>query len=163
MVVLGRLRSAHGLKGEIKVDSYTDPPEGILGYPVWHLKTGAGMKPVRVLSGRSPNGRVQVLLEGIASPEAARPFAGLEVAVPRDALPPTGPKEYYWEDLTGLSVRTRAGRLLGRVSHFLDLPAQPVMVVKGEGTEFLLPLRPEVLNRVDLARGEIEVDWDVEA
>lgn len=158
MVVLGRLGAPHGLKGEIKVESYTDPPEAILGYPVWHLSAPGGFEPRALLDGRSPNGRVLARLEGIGSPEAARPFAGREVAVPRSALPPTGPREYYWEDLLGLSVRTREGRMLGRVSHFLDLPAQPVMVVKGE-VERLLPLTPAVLRRVDLGSGEIEVDW----
>ena len=70
-------------------------------------------------------------------------------------------REYYQEDLIGLRVRSRAGQELGLVSHFVEAPANAVMVVMGQ-RELWIPAVPSHLLRVDLERGEIEVDWPVE-
>jgi 16S rRNA processing protein RimM len=168
MVVLGRLLTAWGVKGQLKVASYTDPPEALLAYAVWYLAKGPDLPGVarqwdeiRVKGGRLQGRGLVAELEGIDNPEYARQFGGRDVAVPRDQLPATGPKEYYWEDLLGLRVRTTQGVVLGRVSHFVDLPGQPAaMVVRDGPAEHWLPLAPKHLKKVDLERGEIEVDWE---
>ena len=95
-MVLGRLGAPWGVQGWLKVESYTDPPDAILDYPVWELAAPGGGAPVRevhVLGGRPHGGKRTVLvrLEGIDSPEAAKPYATLEVLVLRSALPPAGP------------------------------------------------------------------------
>jgi len=74
------------------------------------------------------------------------------------ALPPTAAQEHYRDDLLGFEVRNRDGVTLGRVSHFVEAPASAVMVVKGE-REHWVPAVPRHLMKVDVARGEIEVDW----
>ena len=165
MVVLGRLRAPWGVKGWIKVESYTDPPGGILGYPVWSVaKADGDWEPVRVVSGR-PHGAgrlVVAALEGIASPEDARRYTERDVAVPRSALPAPKAGEYYWEDLVGCRVVTLEGAELGVVSHFLEYPAGPVMVVRGGARERWLPLVPRHLKSVDLGARRVVVDWDPE-
>ena len=98
---------------------------------------------------------------GIADRDAAEALRGRDVEVARSALPPTGAREYYREDLIGLQVRDRAGHVLGVVSHFVDAPANALMVVTGQ-RELWVPALPSHLLRVDLERGEIEVDWPVE-
>jgi 16S rRNA processing protein RimM len=165
MVVLGRLTAVWGVEGWLKVASYTDPPEALLRYPVWHVARvdGNGWEPIAPAGGR-PHGtkeQLVVQLEGVGDPESARRWAGRDVAVPRRDLAPLGPREYYWEDLIGLAVRNRAGRELGRVGHFVDLPAGPVMVVKDGAQEHWIPLAPQHLRRIDLEQGRIEVDWDL--
>ena len=165
MIVLGRLGAAWGIKGSIKVESYTDPPASILRYPVWHVATlDGGWQTVRVLGGRAHgNGRsVVVELEGVANPEEARRFALRDVAQPRSALPQPAPGEYYWEDLVGCSVATLDGTELGVVSHFLEFPASPVMVVREGARERWVPLVPRHLKKVELGLRRVTVDWDPE-
>ena len=64
--------------------------------------------------------------------DAAELPRGRDIEVARLALPPTAAREYYRDDLIGLRVRTGEGAQLGRVSHFLDAPVEPVMIVQGE-------------------------------
>jgi 16S rRNA processing protein RimM len=165
MVVLGRLRAPWGIKGWIKVDSYTDPPAAILGYPVWSLaKADGGWETVRIVTGR-PHGAGRLVvaeLEGVGSPEEARRFVERDVAVPRSALPAPAAGEYYWEDLLGCRVATLEGVELGVVSHFLEYPAGPVMVVRDGTRERWLPLAPRHLKRVDLGERRVTVDWEPE-
>ncbi len=164
-VVLGRLGAPWGVQGWLKVESYTDPPEAILDYPVWSLSVAGEFAPsrdVQVLGGRPHGGKRTVLvrLAGIDSPEAARGYGTLEVLVPRAALPPAGPNEYYWVDLLGMEAVTLDGVVLGRVSHFVELPANPVVVVRHGAKEHWVPMAPEHIRRVDHAARRIEMDWD---
>ena len=165
MVILGRLRAPWGIKGWIKVDSYTDPPAAILDYPVWSLaKADGGWETVTVVTGR-PHGAgrlVVVGLEGVASPEDARRYVERDVAVLRSALPAPRAGEYYWEDLLGCRVATVEGVELGTVSHFLEYPAGPVMVVRDGTRERWVPLVPRHLKKVDLGERRVTVDWDPE-
>lgn len=165
MVILGRLGGPWGVKGWIKVESFTDPPEALLSYPVWHVaRPGGGWTEVKVTAGRAHgSGRsVVVALEGIGSPEEARRWGLRDVAMPRSALPVPKPGEYYWEDLVGCRVGTTTGRSLGVVSHFLDFPGNPVMVAVEGSTEHWVPLVPRHLKTVDLAGRQLTVDWDPE-
>jgi 16S rRNA processing protein RimM len=102
-----------------------------------------------------------VRLEGIADRDAAIALGRLELWVEREELPTLGSGEFYRADLLGLEVVNLAGTRLGRVDHFLDLPANPVMVVVGE-REHWLPVGRGQLLRVDRGRGRITVDWDAE-
>jgi 16S rRNA processing protein RimM len=154
-----------GLDGWIRVHSYTDPPTAILEYPDWRLAGPDGeWQPVRVTGGRrhGTGHDVVVSLEGVASPEAARGYVSRDVGLPRSALPPAGPREYYWDDLVGCRVTTVDGVELGVVTHFHDFPANPVMSVRGAGRERWVPLVPRHLKRVDLEARSIVVDWDPE-
>ena len=165
MIVLGRLGAAWGIKGWIKVESYTDPPEGLLDYPVWNVARSDGSwEQVRFLEGRvHGTGRTLVVaLEGIANPEEARRFGTREVAMPRTALPRPGEGEYYWEDMLGCRAVTLEGVELGVLSHFLDFPANPVMVLRDGARERWVPLLPRHLKRVDLDARQVTVDWDPE-
>lgn len=165
MVILGRLAAPWGIKGWLKVHSYTDPPTAILDYPVWQLtRTGGGWEAVKVVSGRAHGaGReLVVALEGVRNPEDARRFTSREVGLPRSALPAPAAGEYYWDDMVGCQVATMDGAELGVVSHFHDFPAGPVMAVRGSGGEHWVPLSPGHLKQVDLAARRIVVDWNPE-
>ncbi|MEI8297129.1 MAG: ribosome maturation factor RimM [Pseudomonadota bacterium] len=165
MIILGRLGAPWGVKGLIKVESYTDPPEGLLAYPVWNVARSDGSwEQVRIGTGRvHGNGRTLVVaLEGVSSPEDCRRFGTREVAMPRSALPPAGAGEYYWEDLLGCRAATLDGVELGVVSHFLDFPANAVMVLRDGARERWVPLVPRHLKRVDLDARQVTVDWDPE-
>jgi 16S rRNA processing protein RimM len=100
-----------------------------------------------------------VRLAGIDNREQAQALSGLELWMERRELPALRQGEYYQVDLLGFAVENLEGRVLGRVDHFLDTPANTIMVVIGE-REHWLPLVPRHLRRIDLESGRITVDWD---
>ena len=158
VVVLGRIGAPFGVEGWVKVQSYTDPLEGIARYPVWELDRGGSLSRVAVLDWKRAGPGLAVRLEGVVSREAAQGLTGAEVRVDRAQLPPAGPGEVYWHDLVGLEASTPEGVPLGRVVGILDLPAHPVLVIEGE-RERLVPLVRERIAGVDLGAGRLILDW----
>jgi 16S rRNA processing protein RimM len=142
----------------VKVNSYTAPPEGIVKYPSWELVRAGHAERREVLDWKLAGGAVAVCLEGVGTREVARALTGSEVRVERSQLPPTAPGEYYWHDLMGLEAANREGVPLGRVDGVLELPAHPVLVLKGD-RERLVPLVKERLVDVDLEGGRLTLDW----
>lgn len=161
-IVLGRVAGPFGVRGWLKVASFTDPPGQILDYGVWHTGgPGDVVQELRPAEGR-PHGKVFVVrLDGIGDRNAAIALGKPELWVDRQELPALKKGEYYRGDLLGLEVVNRAGESLGRVDHFLDFPGNPVMVVVGE-RERWLPAGPGCLRHVDLQAKRITVDWDAE-
>jgi 16S rRNA processing protein RimM len=100
-------------------------------------------------------------LAGLEDRDAALRLKGLQIAVPRAALPPTQSNEYYWTDLLGMQVVTVQGVSLGTVDQMMETGANDVMVVAGE-RERLIPFIGDVVKTVDLAARLITVDWDPE-
>ena len=158
-IQIGRIAGVFGIKGWLKVESFTDPIEGILDYGEWHLDRPGLAGIWRVREGRRHGRQVVASLETIEDRNAAQRLVGARIAVDRAQLPALAPREYYRADLIGLRVVNAQGLELGRVVHFIDGPAHTWMVVRGE-REHWLPATPQQLRRVDLARGEVRVDWD---
>ena len=157
-VVLGRVGAPFGVQGWVKVVSYTDPPEGIANYPAWDLVCDGRSERRAVLEWKRAGRAVAVRLDGVTTREQAQALTGTEVQVRRDELPATAPGEYYWHDLLGLEAVTEAGAPLGRVGEILELPAHPVLVLRGD-RERLVPLVPERVVAVDLESGRVTLDW----
>ena len=104
----------------------------------------------------------------IETPEAARSYCEVEIAVPRSVLPKLDEGDYYWSQLEKLLVYTESGELLGRVDHLIETGANDVLVVKGTDESVdretrLIPYVPDqVVKQVDLNTGTLRVDWDPE-
>ena len=159
---MGRIGAPWGVKGWVHIDSYTDPPDGILDYERWFLRRGSGERVEHVVAEAQPHGdRLVARLEGIEDRDRAAALTGAVIEVDREQLPPTGEREYYQADLIGLPVRNLEGVGLGKVSYFLETPTGPMMVVQGE-REYWVPAVPKHLSKVDLAAGWIVVDWSAE-
>jgi 16S rRNA processing protein RimM len=156
---VGRIVGVFGIKGWLKVESFTEPVEGILDYAVWHLDRPGVAGRWRVLAGRRQGRQVVASLEQVEDRDEAQRFVGAGIAVEREQLPPLRPREYYRADLIGLRVFNTRGFEFGRIVHFVDGPAYPLMVVRG-AKEHWLPATPQQLRRVDLTSGEVLVDWD---
>ncbi len=163
-VRLGRIVGLFGVRGWVKVFSFTDPREAILDYGDWMLGKDGAWRPVELEEGKRHGKSVLAKLAGADDRDAAVELLGLEVAVPRSALPEPGNEQYYWTDLEGLAVWHRDERLLGTVRQILETGAHDVMVVRpGEGgdKEVLVPfVVGEVVTDVDLDAGVIRVDWE---
>lgn len=151
-----------GVKGWVHVDSYTDPPDGILEYRQWTLRLGSGERVTRgLIEGHPHSDRVVARLEGIEDRDRAAALTGAVIEVARAELPPTGEREYYQADLLGLPVRNLDGAELGKVGYFVDTPTGPMMVVQG-AADYWIPAVPKHLSKVDLAAGLILVDWPLD-
>jgi len=163
-IELGRVGAPFGIKGWLHVESYTDPPEGLLGFREWMLKLASGERRLqRVLEGRAHAGGLVAHLEGIDDRGGAAALTGTLIEVERAALPRLAEREYYRADLVGLRVRNLEGAELGTVSHFVDAPTGAVMVTRaGGGQEHWILAAPPHLRRVDLTAGEVLVDWPAE-
>lgn len=159
-LALGYISAVHGIKGWVKVHSWTRPMEAILDYQPWLL--GEDKRPVKIVDGRKQGKGLAALLPGFKDREQAATLVGLQIFVRRDQLPATDEDEYYWSDLEGLEVHTTKGEVLGRVERLMETGANDVLVIRGE-REHLVPfIQGQYVTRVDLEAGLIEVDWDPE-
>jgi len=160
-VVLGRIGAPFGVQGWVKVNSFTDPLEGIVDFRSWELVRAGHTERRTVLDWKRAGGAVAVRLEGVDTRDAAQALTGLEVQVDRSELAPTAESEYYWHDLVGLEARNRDGAMLGRVEGVLDMPAHPVLVLTGD-RQRLVPLVPQRLVGVDFDKGQVTLDWHLD-
>lgn len=163
-VELGRIGAPFGVKGWTHVDSYTDPPEGLLAYPQWVLRLASGERLTRRLAdGRTQGDRLVARLEAVEDRDAAAALTGAVIEVQRAELPQPGKRQYYRADLVGMSVCNLEGAQLGKVVQFVDAPTGPVMVVRdADGVEQWVLATPRHLHKVELDEGRILVDWPIE-
>jgi 16S rRNA processing protein RimM len=166
-VLLGHITGVSGLKGWVKVHSDTRPRENIVAYPLWWLEQSGAWTAIKVLAGRPQGKTIVAQLEGIVSPEQGSALIGARIAVARDAMPATESGEYYWADLTGMTVKTVDSVTIGPVSRMFETGANDVMVVSDDREnpeskrEILVPwLIPDVITEVDVDNGVITIDWD---
>lgn len=160
IVRLGEVTGAHGVKGWIKVHSFTEPRTNLLDYPHWLIDRDDGWHAFTVESAQEAGRRLIVKLTGIDDRDAAAALAGSSVGVRRSAMPEPGPGEYYWADLEGLAVRNLEGTTLGTVERLIATGANDVLVLAGGSGRMIPFVEGDTVREVDLANGEILVDWD---
>lgn len=170
-LVIGQLAGVFGVKGWVKIRSFTQPEENILDYGPWRLRTSSGIRAVEVDAyNLRPQGLV-VHFKGIDDRDDAALLGRAEIEVDKAELPELPDGEYYWHQLIGLKVIANAAGaelLLGRIADMMETGANDVMVVRPiEGSiddrERLIPYVPEMyVVGVDLNTSEVRVDWDPE-
>lgn len=160
-ITVGKIGSTYGVRGWLRVQTYTEFNESILEYSPWYLNKGNVWTPVVIEQGKRHGKEIIVKLADVNTPEEARLLTGKLVAIPRSDLPPLKENEYYWSDLVGLTVINKAGTILGKVIYLMETGSNDVMVVKGE-KEVAIPYLPDrVVLNVDLQKQEILVDWEL--
>lgn len=160
LVVVGKITSPFGVKGWVKIHSYTDPVVNILEYSPWQLNVGGEWKAVKMLAGRPHGKGIAAQLDNIPDRDIAEQFSGTEIAVKRSQLPEAGEGEHYWVDLVGMKVINLQGEDLGVVEGFLETRANDVIVVQGE-TERLIPfVLDHYVISIDEQARLIKVDWE---
>ncbi len=166
LVILGKIVGAYGVQGWVRVYPLADDPQAWGKLPAWWL--GQEHAPetwheVAIRRSRLHLGAVVAQLDGVSDRNAAEALKGTLVGVPREAMPPAGENEYYWDDLIGLDVVNVRGEPLGKVDRLIETGANDVLCVKSEGgREHLLPFVGAVVLDVDLAAGRISVDWETD-
>lgn len=168
LTVLGKITTAFGIKGWVKVYSYTDPETNILDYPVWLLSINGQWQEFKVLNSQIHTKGLAVSLAGISDRDAALALAQAEIAVPTSELPELEENEHYWFQLIGLNVNNTQGERLGQVAELLNSGGgNQVLVVKGcEGSidnqQRLIPYVGAIVLDVDLEKETILVDWQAD-
>jgi 16S rRNA processing protein RimM len=163
---LGSINGTHGLKGWVKVFSYTDPLEAILDYSPWILRKGGAEREITIKDGQASGKRLIVQVEGVDTRDQAEDLIGYEVHVNVDAMPGLEEGELYWFQLEGLSVENSSGESLGKIAQMLETGANDVMVVDPSDDSIdkqqrLIPyLEGDVVKEVDQEIGVVIVDWD---
>jgi 16S rRNA processing protein RimM len=159
-VRLGHVVGVHGVKGWLKIHSFTEPRENVVRFEEWTLAQAARRWRARLEAGRGQGPSVLAKLEGIDDRDAAIALIGAEIYVDRASLPGLGPREYYWTDLEGLEVHGRDGSVLGRVDHLIATGAHDVMVLDGRPGRLIPFVLDDIVTDVDLDAGRLVVDWD---
>ncbi len=160
-VCLGVVAGVHGVRGLVRIKSFTEAPEDLVAYGPLTDEAGTRRFEVR-LKGRAKGGLLAEIA-GLDDRTAAEALKGTRLYVDRAALPAPEEEEYYHADLIGLRVEDRAGRDLGRVAAVHNFGAGDLLGIEGpEGAERLLPFTKAVVPEVDLAAGRLVVEPPVE-
>ncbi len=164
LIHVGRISGLYGVKGWVKIYSYTDPRDGILKYNPWLVKIGGQWRQLHLKGGRAQGKGVVAYLEGYDDRDLSATLMNCDVAISREQLPKARKGEYYWIDLVGLNVVNPEGDSLGTVQKMMSTGANDVLVVDGvNGEELLIPFVKDiyVLN-VDIEGQTITVDWQLD-
>jgi 16S rRNA processing protein RimM len=163
LVLLGRFGAPHGVRGEIRLQSFTAEPQGIAGYGPLTDKSGA--RKFALLSIR-PQGKDMFVarVEGVNDRTGAQALTGVELYVPREKLPPPDEDEFYLADLIGLRAQTREGVDIGRVIALRNFGAGDILeVAPASGGETLMfPFTRAVVPVVDVPEGRVVIEPPVE-
>jgi len=152
---LGKVVGIHGLKGWLKLHSYTDPRAGIFDYQPLII----GGQVIDRFTGKTQGKGLLLQIAGRDDRTSVESLIDAWIEVERDQMPELASDQYYWSDLEGLQVVASDGHDFGRVAHMLGTGANDVMVVRGV-KETLIPFIQGVyVLEVDLEAGRILVDW----
>ncbi|MFP4114217.1 MAG: ribosome maturation factor RimM [Spirochaetota bacterium] len=154
-LTIGRVRTAHGVKGEIKVESFSGETEHFLSLERVTLVRGSDRRDVRIESARAAHKTVLIKLEGVDTPEEAKRWRGWDVVVDRSSAASLGEDEYYFADLIGLRVFFDDEEV-GRVANVWEGGRTALLgIVVSDGSERLVPFQAEFVASVDLDGGRL--------
>src|SRR6478735_2529057 len=152
-VLLGVVAAPHGVRGLVRIKSFTEDPMAVAAYGPLSDETGKKVYRVEALS--AARGAVLARIEGVADRTAAEALRGLRLYVERERLPATGEREWYEADLVGLSAIGTDGRDWGKVVAFHDFGAGSVMEVSGG---MMLRFTEEAVPEVDVEGGKVVIE-----
>ena len=156
-ICVARIGAAHGVRGAVKLWTFTEDPLAVKQYGPLMTKDGA--RQFEVTHVREAKDHLVATLKGIATREDAERLNGLELYVARDKLPETDEGEYYHADLIGLAAVNAAGEPLGRVIAIHNFGAGDIIeIAPPQGATMLLPFTNAVVPTVDLASGRVEIE-----
>ena len=168
----GKIGGCYGVKGWVKIRAFTDPQENLLDYKSLFIKDKNSIEPLIFDIGRIHGKGLIAHINGVDNRERAEQFCGKEILLDASSLPELGEGDYYWRQLIGLRVWCICSDrllLIGIVDHLLDTGANDVLVVSPcEGSvdlvERLIPYKlGDIVKRIDLVAGVIEIDWFLDA
>ena len=160
---MGRIVAAHGIRGWVKIQPFTEYIDSLLDYKMWWVGQEHGpWREVTVQQCEAHHKILAAQFPDCPDRNAAEKLKGQFIAVPRNNLPEQRGDEYYWADLIGMAVINEAGTVLGAVVNLLETGANDVLSVKGDGGEVLIPFVASAIKQVDVKNKIIRVDWSAD-
>lgn len=167
LLQVARVAGAFGVRGEIRITTFTEDPLALATYKV--LTREDGSPGLTITAARAVKGAVIARAQGIDTRDQAEALRGLKLFIAREALPAPDEDEFYHADLIGLSIETAAGEPMGKVKTIQDFGAGDLIEVQPPmGASWWLPFTREAVPEVRLAEGKLiavrpaEVDGDAE-
>lgn len=167
LIVVGKLGSSYGIRGWIRIFSFTEIPDSIFDYTPWYIQRAGQWQEIIVESFKPHNQDMIVKLKGIDDRDQANALTNAEVFVDAEKLPALSNGDFYWKDLIGCRVKTVNGYDLGLVTDLMETGSNDVLVVKANlkdafgATERLIPfVEDQFIKQVDLTTKTVLVDWD---
>jgi len=156
-ICVARIGAAHGVRGAVKLWTFTEDPLAVKHYGP--LATKDGTRQFEVTHAREAKGHLVATLKGIATRDEAERLNGVELYIARDQLPETDEDEYYHADLIGLAAVTAADAPIGRVIAIHNFGAGDIIeIAPSHGSTMLLPFTNAVVPTVDLAGGRVVIE-----
>lgn len=156
-VCVARIGAAHGVRGAVRLWTFTEDPLAVKDYGPLMTKDGA--RQFEVTHAREAKDHLVVTLKGVASRDDAERLNGIELYIPRERLPDTDAGEYYHTDLIGLAAVTTADQPLGKVIAIHNFGAGDIIeIAPPQGATMLLPFTDAVVPTVDLAGGRVVIE-----
>lgn len=156
-ICVARIGAAHGVRGAVKLWTFTEDPLAVQHYGPLMTKDGA--RQFEVTHAREAKDHLVATLKGIATREDAERLNGVELYIARDKLPETDQDEYYHADLIGLAAVTSADQPLGRVTAIHNFGAGDIIeIAPPHGSTLLLPFTNAVVPTVDIAGGRVVIE-----
>jgi 16S rRNA processing protein RimM len=160
MVIMGKVAAAHGIRGLVRIQPFTEYVDSLLDYASWWIGHENGpWREIKVRNCEAHNKTLTAQLGDCPDRNAAEGLKGLLIAVPRSSLPKQKDNAYYWSDLIGLTVVNVAGVTLGTVAKLLETGSNQVLQVSNSSDEILIPFVASAIKQVDLQNKYIKVDW----
>ncbi len=160
-ICIARIGAAHGVRGAVKLWTFTEDPLAVKTYGPLVTKDGA--RQFEVTQAREAKGHLVATLKGIATRDDAERLNGIELYIPREKLPATGEGEYYHADLIGLAAVNAADEPLGHVIAIHNFGAGDIIeIAPPRGAAMLLPFTNAVVPTVDLEAGRVVVELPAE-
>ena len=160
-ILLGRIVGAFGIRGQIKIESWTEPRDAIFRYQPWILVDAAGNeREFSGARGKESGKHLVANFPDVDDRNVVEAMRGTDIYVPRAALPPPKAGEFYWVDLEGFRVVTVEGVDFGTVSHLFSTGANDVLSIRGDRERMVPFVEPDFVKSIDVDAGLITVDWD---
>lgn len=161
-VTVGRIGRSYGVKGWLKIQSFTVPEDNILDYSPWYRQVKNTWVPSECDGLDGAGKQILAHFKSYDSPEQAKLLTGQLIAIEASQLPALEQDEYYWRDLEGLEVKTLEGLSLGKVDHLIDNGVYSLLCIKGAKERIIPFIQGKIVKKVDLAEKIIMVEWDLD-
>ena len=166
-LVIGKIGAPYGVKGWVKITSYTDELDGIFSYTPWLVGQEGNTKEIVVDQWRTHNKGLVAKLVGVETRDDAESIKNLDISIKAQQLPQLDGDEFYWRELVGMQVVTEQGYNLGVVKELFETGANDVMLIKanlkdafGQKERMVPYLIDQVVKQVDREAKTIQVDWE---
>ena len=165
-VLVGTIGKPYGVKGWVKINSYTEPVSNILDYQPWYLEAPSKLSSppilIEIIDNCLHGQQILALLANCITPESACLYTNYKIYVDREKFFPLAEQEYYWTDLEGLKVYTCENTYLGIIQAIFATGANDVLVITDKKRHLVPFLLDQTIKSINLENKTMIVDWDAE-